>query len=121
VAAPELPRVGRGSSSHGDTCHLWSCSEPGAGTRATGTRGGSGAVLSREQELKPRGHVAAPSWEREPEPWRHVTASELTSGGKSRCLNLKLVRGVSDRTDNIYPATVLVGSGYLDETVVAVS
>jgi hypothetical protein len=59
VAPPELPQAGGGSPSRGDTWQPRSCSEPRAGARAAGTRGGPGAILSREQELEPRGHVAA--------------------------------------------------------------
>jgi hypothetical protein len=65
--------------SPGDTCRPRSFPEPGAGARAAGTRGG------------PR---AAPSWEREPKLRGHVAASKLPqSGGGSRSLDLKLVRG----------------------------
>jgi hypothetical protein len=60
VVAPELPRARRGSPSREDTCRLWSCSEPGAGARVAGTRGGLGAALSREGEPEPQGNVVAP-------------------------------------------------------------
>jgi hypothetical protein len=67
VCNPQSPET-RGSPgaapSRGDTWHLRSCPEPGAGARVAGTRGGPGAALS---------------WEREPEPWGHVAASELPS------------------------------------------
>jgi hypothetical protein len=46
---------------------------------AAGARGGPGAAPSREWEPEPRGHMAA---------------SELSlAGGRSHCLDLKLVRG----------------------------
>jgi hypothetical protein len=81
-----------------DTWRPQSCPESGAGVRAAGTRGGPGA---------------APSWEWEPMPQEHVTAPELPRAGsmspsrgdtwrprscpqpkgRSRCLDLKLVRG----------------------------
>jgi hypothetical protein len=59
VAALELPRVGSGSPSRGDTWWPQSCPETGAGARVTGTRGGPGAAPSQERELESRGHVAA--------------------------------------------------------------
>jgi hypothetical protein len=60
VVAPELPRDGSGSLSHGDTRWPRSCPKPGAGARAAGTHGGPRATPSRERELEPWGHMAAP-------------------------------------------------------------
>jgi hypothetical protein len=64
-----------------------------------GTRDGPGATLSREGEPKPRGHVAAPELPRagslspsHRDMWQPQSCSQ--PGGGSRCLDLKLVRGV---------------------------
>jgi hypothetical protein len=72
VVAPELPRADSGSPSHGDTWQPRSYPEPGVGARAAGTRGGPGA---------------APSWEREPEPWGHMVALKLPSAGRREPLS----------------------------------
>jgi hypothetical protein len=99
VAAPELPRAERGSSSHGDACHLQSCSESGARARAAETHDDPGAALSREGEPEPRGHMAAPELPRarsgspsHGDTWHPQSYPQ--PGGGSRCLDLKLVRGV---------------------------
>jgi hypothetical protein len=66
--------------------------------QSQGIRGGPGAAPSRERELEPRGHVAAPEQPRartgslsRGDTWRPWSYPQ--PGGGSHCLNLKLVRG----------------------------
>jgi hypothetical protein len=98
VAAPDLPRAGNGSPSHGDACQPQICLELGAEARAMGTRGGPGAAPSWEREPEPLGHVVAPKLPRagsgspsRGDTWQPRSCPQ--SGGRSRCLDLKLVRG----------------------------
>jgi hypothetical protein len=98
VVASELPRAGRGSPCRGDTWRPHSCPKLGAGARAAGTHGNLGATPSWEREPVPRGHMAAPELPRagsgslsHRDTWR--PRSYPQPGGKSRCLDLKLVRG----------------------------
>jgi hypothetical protein len=82
VAAPELPRAGRGSPSRGDTWHPRSCPEPGTGARAVGTRGGPGAARAGSGSSCRR------------DTWQPQSCPQ--PGGGSRCLDLKVVRGIPD-------------------------
>jgi hypothetical protein len=89
VCSPQSPR---------DTWRPRSCPESGGGARATGTRGGTRATPSREREPEPQRHVADPELPRagsrslsRGDTWRPRSCPQ--SGGGSRCLDLKLVRG----------------------------
>jgi hypothetical protein len=88
---PGATRVGRGSPTRGDTWHLRSCPEPGAGTRATGTHDGPRSYPELGAGARAAGTCdgpgAAPSWEQEPEPEGHVAASELPLAGRRELLS----------------------------------